>query len=222
MLEWKTSHRVGNGGATLALALSRRRQCLETAPWVRSRVSGRALCREGRGVLLRAACRAVPGGLLELLGNTTLYQRPGRKTNGCAGGGLRVCGYKKAGCNLIVENPRRGILAKHAALQPSSWDRCEASVIGVEQGSLLVPARLCVILAACCPCSSASPSAKKKNKTSLSLVPAPAPCSEAGADFCRLSSENSPSPTQQPQLVLLGALLFCSESRSCSSSELRD
>lgn len=38
-----------------------------------------------------------------------------------------------------MENPRRGILAKHAGLQPSSWDRCEASVIGVEQGSLLVP-----------------------------------------------------------------------------------
>lgn len=38
-----------------------------------------------------------------------------------------------------MENPRRGILAKHAGLQPLSWDRCEASVIGVEQGSLLVP-----------------------------------------------------------------------------------
>lgn len=79
MLEWKTSHRVGNGGATLALALSRRRQCLETAPWVGSRVSGRV------GSLSGGSWG--PAGLLELLGNTTLYQRPGRKTNGCAGGG---------------------------------------------------------------------------------------------------------------------------------------
>lgn len=48
---------------------------------------------------------------------------------------------KKKGCKLILENPHGGILVKHVRMgvPPSCWDRCEASVIGVERRLLHLP-----------------------------------------------------------------------------------
>lgn len=65
----------------------------------------------------------------------------GGRSRAGAGGGLCVYAGKKKGCKLILENPHGGILVKHVCMgvPPSCWDRCEASVIGMERRLLRLP-----------------------------------------------------------------------------------
>nr|XP_009676464.1 PREDICTED: UPF0556 protein C19orf10 homolog [Struthio camelus australis] len=83
----------------------------------------------------RGLCQAAPGELLKLLGNSRVYQRrtrlgsgDARKTSGWRGGGpaprIRL---RKAGCKLIAENPRGGILVKHVP------EGCQRAASGLGQ-----------------------------------------------------------------------------------------
>lgn len=124
---------------------------------------------------------------------------------GCRGKGCVWMLAKKKGCKLILENPHGGILGEARPHGHPAFMLGQMRGFSHRRGAAApLPPHLC---------------RKKKKQLLLSLVPAPAPCSEAGADFRWLSSENSFVLALRLQRLLRCALLLCLVSRSRSRLE---